>query len=791
MNPAEKKLFEAIGSAKKLVLDTNSTWSTNYSDLRYSKAGKTILEAMAEGAVLTALDEEGQTLMHVASKADAADYMVALAQVGLDPNARDSRGDTAMRALEKRIGEAYSADAHGTSWLLGRLGWLSRGSEDEAAAGVVRHEAPSRLEIAMSKGALVEKLKLGDEFVEALELNGALRKTFAGIVFAVSIEPKLNIKYVSHALSRAFAAPDPWRKALQETLATLAGEPAVAVGMSDSCFLGGFPVMDLKCFRDVFTLAFSLGEMGSALGHYPTDESGPLGQMALEMDVADVERLVSQQAQYMKWLGVPEALCALQAIDMASEGAVLEGGHHSKGEGWNRSLDTYFRDKLWSKGDPQDETYCASRLAGFSRGLGLLRKVKYGALGDPMTSLASDVLDLAGESKSVATDAVGRARQILMESFGLGKGGWRAMVLDEALREKFEAVVKRVAASGKSEYAREGPSGNEYGSGKASVGSKRLDVGDEKILRSCCALLNHGAEHGAEPSVLAQLLSYGSWKGSALSSLLLGKSPALSAAFKTMSGSPKEMEALRSEAQAFERVRSALLRDVVKAAGEKASEQNDGSSVHKAMNDLNDLAECAKKSPPGFWGMLDENSPFAHGKNIHDDWVAQMNERQVAAAAAARNAGGSVAEKTWTGVLCAVDGVSKGVEAKELVSALDLAEEGRVLSHCVLSYADACRRGSSRIISLSKGGQKLSTVELAPIGAQGERLSAVDFDDEASRAKVVGWALVQHRGKMNAAVADDDLLASARWLADAATRDFAGLKKSEVESEPVRPKAVV
>jgi hypothetical protein len=105
------------------------------------------------------------------------------------------------------------------------------------------------------------------------------------------------------------------------------------------------------------------------------------------------------------------------------------------------------------------------------------------------------------------------------------------------------------------------------------------------------------------------------------------------------------------------------------------------------------------------------------------------------------------------------------------------------MKHCVATYSDACARGSSRIFSITKGGAKTCTLELAPIDVCGDRILKVDFSQSDTRKAVKGWKCVQNRGKHNASINDKELLAFCDSLAISAQTAFAAQTKLIAEAE--------
>ena len=98
----------------------------------------------------------------------------------------------------------------------------------------------------------------------------------------------------------------------------------------------------------------------------------------------------------------------------------------------------------------------------------------------------------------------------------------------------------------------------------------------------------------------------------------------------------------------------------------------------------------------------------------------------------------------------------RAYEVVELLTAQELLEEGRVMNHCVASYANACASGRSSIWSLRKRIESGRVVRLATVevrsGGRHDRPGEEAIEQAGDEAGVVGAGAVGGRGRAEARV---------------------------------------
>lgn len=222
------------------------------------------------------------------------------------------------------------------------------------------------------------------------------------------------------------------------------------------------------------------------------------------------------------------------------------------------------------------------------------------------------------------------------------------------------------------------------------------------------------------------------------------------------------------------------LSDRMDRTAERRSRDNGGDAKEarefaqtEAAARISDICDVMSDMPPSFWDGLDKQDPLAAALRMHERWVAGRRTQ-----AAMDNPELAREWPTIVGEL-AIGRVS----FKEMSKGLDLYDEGVAMSHCVSSYADRCFAGESRIFSARMSGGHVATVELAPHRGR-TRVTGVDMDSVRSRSGI-SWKVVQNRGKHNASVENQELLAACEGLEVSATMAFESETKRIAEQKRI------
>ena len=218
----------------------------------------------------------------------------------------------------------------------------------------------------------------------------------------------------------------------------------------------------------------------------------------------------------------------------------------------------------------------------------------------------------------------------------------------------------------------------------------------------------------------------------------------------------EDLQALSSMASAFVKGLCARHRRNLKASGSALEARG------LTLREFEDIIDCSRAMPAGFWSRLDPKDPFSHAKRIHQEWVENLAQAKVNGDAGMASAWHPLVDRDNLG----------RASAKELMTGRALFEEGSAMHHCVSSYSSQCQNGGARIVSLSLDGARSSTLELAPHDSKGNRIHELDFKSLEQRKRVNSWKAVQHRGKCNAAVKHPELLALASQIEARATASF-------------------
>lgn len=399
-------------------------------------------------------------------------------------------------------------------------------------------------------------------------------------------------------------------------------------------------------------------------------------------------------------------------------------------------------------GDPK-----AQKLAWFAEALAA----------EPMGPLALAFGKLGGIDAEEPLGLVGEAKRALGER-NLSNAAWKALAANPSLRS---LIIKAVSASGaaaaargssktrspKKEAAHVMAQADAAGSScrariVAAIASERVD----HPLDACISVLSWSASMGISQEIQAAMLS------------MLERNPKMRMLFAGIMPELPKMEAvdtagslsqcesvigsLREDATAARARAPAIFKSMAAKMARLGAKSSFAQAEEALAQEFANMLDCAKGMPPGFWSQLSAADPYSHARRMHEDWIHALNQKEMDE--------NPEAFKPWASL---VDADRSGrVSCVEMLCGRDLFLEGKAMSHCVSSYADACRSGGSRVVSMRLDGSRCSTLELAPVNKRGERISSLDFSSISQRGSVAKWAIVQHRGKCNAPVTHREIL---------------------------------
>lgn len=139
-------------------------------------------------------------------------------------------------------------------------------------------------------------------------------------------------------------------------------------------------------------------------------------------------------------------------------------------------------------------------------------------------------------------------------------------------------------------------------------------------------------------------------------------------------------------------------------------------------------------------------------------------------------------DKRWESVIDAFTHEKcKGFKAVPLLTTEMLSKEGLALHHCVGGYVNQCANGYSRIFSIQKDGEQVSTLELSfDDGSQ----HPIGPDEKASEH---AWRVAQHYRAWNKQTEVEERV-FANLLAEAYTKEWRKAFKAETVGLPTGPK---
>ena len=397
--------------------------------------------------------------------------------------------------------------------------------------------------------------------------------------------------------------------------------------------------------------------------------------------------------------------------------------------------------------------------------------------GDPMAHVALAAAQVNGAQAQTPVGLVGEAKRSFAEKQGLSSAAWKAMSANEELAGLFAQAAKESAKPAK-RGSKRGIRGQAIeimeaadNAGHSAV-SKIKAIGERtersNPVEAAASILSVAAQIGLPPEEQAELLRLCSQgPGKALRSFLAGCIPAVPKELAESKGSLSEAAAaiplLAEDLQAVKAMAPAFLKGLA-ARHRKNIKSSVGEQDARdaTIREFEDIVDCSRGMPAGFWSRLDAKDPLGHAKRIHHEWVENLAQQKAGADASMAVAWRSLVDKDAQGRASAV----------ELLTGRALFEEGSAMRHCVSSYSSKCKEGGARIVSMRLDGARASTLELAPMDAKGQRISELDFESLEQRNRVKTWKAVQHRGKCNAQVSHPELLALAGLIEQRASAAF-------------------
>lgn len=430
-----------------------------------------------------------------------------------------------------------------------------------------------------------------------------------------------------------------------------------------------------------------------------------------------------------------------------------------------------------AKGEAASRLWLSGPRLGPGSNLDALGKGEFGETGlaaaeqTPETLALCSALAPALGVGELGLDAAGRVKKELASRFELSPAGWKGLV---ALCAKRPSLAFEIGLACGEDQGWEAESYSMFGYAKALADGSYPDAGQAK-LRDICELANMCAAGGVDfeqafDAVLAPLAPPGmraprvalvpfislmghapiAWRETVVHHESKGKpEPWLARTWadicerRGVSGetelSPRGVERLRGAGwipEGDDELRVAALdRDrraregkgpmVVRGLLSRLRALGPGSK--KLEREANEVVDFLGGVELGFWEQAPEDIGWPWIKERAARWHERMDEAKAS-------------EMSWEAVepRGAEDGwveLGGGWRGRELVHGGELHSEGRLMSHCVSSYAERCGRGECRVFSLRSDAGGKSTLELRPAR-------------DASGLEV-GATTAQHRGFAN------------------------------------------
>lgn len=252
-----------------------------------------------------------------------------------------------------------------------------------------------------------------------------------------------------------------------------------------------------------------------------------------------------------------------------------------------------------------------------------------------------------------------------------------------------------------------------------------------KLLRLCSEAAKCGASGAVALAVNEEIFSNLAEHGRVAAGLMV-RSLDLPEDWEELSGESRE-DWRRAE-ERKKSMESHLLAGLLKRA--------EATDAKTALTEINLCWDFLSGSAPESWLRLPDRPTWGHLMREQEAWHEMVLERK-------RESSGGAA---WAPILGGAELSENGLSAIELCGSFALWEEGKAMSHCVGTYADACQRGASRIFSIREAkGERVATVEI--------RREAGDSGEPGSGDR---FAVAQIYGKFNREIKSK----AARRLAD-------------------------
>lgn len=432
------------------------------------------------------------------------------------------------------------------------------------------------------------------------------------------------------------------------------------------------------------------------------------------------------------------------------------------------------------------------------------KKMPAGSLSqDPMGKISAEASRIFNIPNDLGAHAVvGEARKALLGSSGLSPAAWRSLASAPALAAEFEKMLK--LSKPRSSFARGVAKKIEEVMALADSGDsdsygrlRRRAAHEERMLpvEAAAKALSTSAMCGwgePEQTRLLKLLQ-SSLTARAIAAGSLPNFDKVRAALYPPHGEERSLgeetlilQAARADAAAMSSASPSWIKGMSERLERAYSrflqiDPSPAAALSAAIDGvstmLDDVLDCARAQPLGFWTGLDAKDPFSSALRQHHVWTQALQEAKMAANPELR--------LSWPPLLARLS-IGR-CSFSEISSGMALFEEGKRMSHCVSSYVGRCAGGGSRIFSGMLAGVSPCTVELAPFGKKGERLDVLDFERVGDRLRAVEWRVVQNRAKHNGSVSDPEMLQACADLANQYSKAFSAQTQEMALSAQSKP----
>lgn len=330
------------------------------------------------------------------------------------------------------------------------------------------------------------------------------------------------------------------------------------------------------------------------------------------------------------------------------------------------------------------------------------------------------------DARSRANAWLAAGKELAKEKMGLSEAGLKAALAEPEIAQKLSVWLGELVSAALAKRARLEAEAAPEG----SVDAQRA----ERLARLLTLAGSRGVSAQAAFAV-SESLSLGKpssgelkitedYLRAAFSPLKAGASEE-----QVWAGLQREMRAKSALAERFDAALLERAEALIESKNAKGVSLGVKGAVKALKADLALVEDWAADRPGAFFTDLDPKLRWSTLRRGQERWHEEARHRDAAVG------------KGWRAALGSWSDASGEWAAEELLTPRELSLEGKAMRHCVGSYSEQCRNGSSRIFSIKKNGVRALT-------AQFSASKQVSVEGALSH-EAAQWSLTQNKGPCN------------------------------------------